>query len=318
VTNPPSPFQPPVDEQTTTTPTELNEPSDVVAPPQAFVPAIIDPDRPPWAEPKWRGVLSAFLVWAGSVACLVFVPLVLLVPYLIYRIVNGSTQAVLTHLESDKAFLFLSVLGVIPAHVLTFLICYLLVTGRRKYPLGKTLGLSWPSSWSPLKGGLTCVLIAGALFGGGALITYYFPGEKTQLDMLIESSAGARIVTALLAVVTAPVVEEMVYRGILYPAMANVFGSAFAIAIVSFLFAGVHYLQYQNNLAVVGVITLVSITLTAVRAYTRRLLPCLVVHLVFNGIQAVIILLYPFLPKPESSPQPVPGELLAFVTRLFS
>jgi membrane protease YdiL (CAAX protease family) len=272
----------------------------------------------PWAEPKWRGVLSAFLVWAGSVACLVFVPLVLLVPYLIYRIVNGSTQAVLTHLENDKAFLFLSVLGVIPAHVLTFLICYLLVTGRRKYPLGKTLGLSWPSSWSPLKGGLICVLIAGALFGGGALITYYFPGEKTQLDILIESSAGARIVTALLAVVTAPVVEEMVYRGILYPAMATVFGSALAIAIVSFLFAGVHYLQYQNNLAVVGVITLVSITLTAVRAYTRRLLPCLVVHLVFNGIQAVIILLYPFLPKPESSPQPVPGELVAFVTRLFS
>jgi len=100
--------------------------------------------------------------------------------------------------------------------------------------------------------------------------------------------------------------------------MVSVFGSALAIAIVSFLFAGVHYLQYQNNLAVVGVITLVSITLTAVRAYTRRLLPCLVVHLGFNGIQAVIILLYPFLPKPESSPQPVPGELLAFVTRLFS
>lgn len=296
----------------------MNELSAVVAPPPVYTQATIDPDRPQWAEPPWRGVLRAFLVWAGSVACLVFVPLVLLVPYVIYRIVNSSSQAVITHLENDKTFLFLSVLGVIPAHVLTFLMCYLLVTGRRKYPLGKTLGLSWPSRWSTLKGLLVCVLIAGALFGGGALITYYLPGEKTQLDMLIESSAGARVVTALLAVVTAPVVEEMVYRGILYPAMANVFGSAFAIAIVSILFAGVHYLQYQNNLAVVGVISLVSITLTAVRAYTRRLLPCLVIHLVFNGIQAVIILLYPFLPKPEASPQPVPGELFTLVTRLLS
>jgi hypothetical protein len=44
----------------------------------------------------------------------------------------------------------------------------------------------------------------------------------------------------------------------------------------------------------------------------------LVIHLVFNGIQAVIILLYPFLPKPEAAPQPTPGELLQFVIQLFS
>ena len=165
---------------------------------------------------------------------------------------------------------------------------------------------------------LICVLIAAALFGGGALITGLFPGDKTQLDLLIESSNGARVVTAFLAIVTAPLVEEIVYRGILYPAISGVLGSAAAIGLVSLFFAAVHFLQYKNNLAVIGVITLVSITLTAVRAYTRRLLPCLVIHLVFNGIQAVIILLYPFLPKPETAPQPTPGELLPFVIQLFS
>lgn len=230
----------------------------------------------------------------------------------------GPGQVVVTQLENDKTLLFLSVLGVIPAHILTFLIAYLIVTGWRNYPFAKTLGLSWPPSWGPIKGAVICGLIAVALFGGGALITQFFPGDKTQLDLLIESSNGARVVTAFLAVVTAPLVEEIVYRGILYPAIARVLGSVVGIALVSLLFASVHVIQYWNNLAVIGVITLVSITLTSVRAYTRRLLPCLLIHLVFNGIQAVIILLYPFLPKPEAAPQPTPGELLPFVFQLFS
>jgi membrane protease YdiL (CAAX protease family) len=280
--------------------------------------ATIDSEHPPWAQPPWFGALAGFLIWAASVAALLFVPLILVIPYIIYRMTTAAGQVVMTQLENDKTFLFLSVLGVIPAHVVTFLICYVVVTGWRKYPIGKTLGLSWPSSWGPVKGMLICVFIAAALFGGGALITWLFPGDKTQLDMLIESSNGARIVTAFLAIVTAPIVEEIVYRGILYPAISGVLGSAVGIGLVSLFFAAVHFLQYKNNLAVIGVITLVSITLTAVRAYTRRLLPCLVIHLVFNGIQAIIILLYPFLPKPETAPQPTPGELLPFVIQLFS
>ena len=295
-------------------------------PPAAYPPTTIDPENPPWAHTRWLGALIAFLVWFASVLCLVFVPLILVLPYVVYQMMNKS-QAVITQLENDKTVLFLSVLGVIPAHVVTFLLCYLIVTRWRSYPLGKTLGLSWPPTWGPVKGFIICVLIAGALFGGGALITWYLPGQKTQIDLLIESSYGARLVTAFLAVVTAPLVEEIVYRGILYPATARllgslispVFGVVAGIIVVSSLFAAVHVVQYWNNLAVIGVITLVSITLTTVRAYTRRLLPCLVIHLVFNGIQAVIILLSPFLPKPEQpAPPPAPAELLAFVVRLLS
>jgi len=300
------------------TATQVTSASGVLPAPPAYKVATIDPEHPPWAQPPWIGALKALLIWVASVASLLFIPLILVIPYLIYRMTAAPGQVVVSQLENDKTFLFLSVLGVIPAHVVTFLICYVIVTGWRNYPIGKTLGLSWPSSWGPIKGALICALIAAALFGGGALITWFFPGDKTQLDLLIESSNGARVVTAFLAIVTAPVVEEIVYRGILYPAINGVLGSAAAIGLVSLFFAAVHFLQYKNNLAVIGVITLVSITLTAVRAYTRRLLPCLVIHLVFNGIQAIIILLYPFLPKPEAAPQPTPGELLPFVTQLFS
>src|SRR5215210_4319097 len=88
-------------------------------------------------------------------------------------------------------------------------------------------------------------------------------------------------------------------------------GAGVSIAVVSILFASVHVLQYKNNLAVIGAIFLVSITLTVVRAYTRRLLPCLVIHLVFNGVQAVIFLIYPFLNQvQEPAPKPTPADLV--------
>ena len=38
-----------------------------------------------------------------------------------------------------------------------------------------------------------------------------------------------------------------------------------------------------------------SFTLTYVRAYTGKLLPSFVIHLVFNGVQSLIIALAPFL-----------------------
>lgn len=286
-------------------------------PPTSAPPAIIDPDNPPWALPTWAGVMKAIGTWIGSVACLLFVPLILVLPYFIYRLTSGGQ---LNDLMADKTFLFLSILGVIPAHILTFAVAYLIVTGGRKYPFLKTLGLEWPqirNSWGEIA---LCVFIAGLLLGIGALITGFFGGEKTDLDLLIESSYPARLATVFLAVATGPFIEEVIYRGILYPALARPLGAVWGVVLVSILFAGVHYWQYRNNLAVVAVIMLLSVSLTIVRALTHRLLPSFVIHLVFNGIQSILILLQPYFSKAEpiTPPPTVPGlDLLSFTLRHF-
>jgi len=74
-------------------------------------------------------------------------------------------------------------------------------------------------------------------------------------------------------------------------------GVGVAIGIVSLLFAGVHVFQYRNNLAVIVVITLLSITLTVTRAITGKVLPAFIIHLVFNGIQSVLIVVGGFVNK---------------------
>ena len=65
--------------------------------------------------------------------------------------------------------------------------------------------------------------------------------------------------------------------------------------LVSLLFAGVHVWQYRNNVAVIIVITALSIVLTVSRALSGKVLPAFIIHLAFNGIQSVIIVLGGFI-----------------------
>ncbi|MFN2595788.1 MAG: lysostaphin resistance A-like protein, partial [Pyrinomonadaceae bacterium] len=109
---------------------------------------------------------------------------------------------------------------------------------------------------------------------------------------------------AFLATATAPLVEETIYRGILFPALRRVAGVATAVVIVSALFAGVHVYQYRNSLTVIASILLLSVALTLTRAYTRRLLPCFVIHLIFNGIQSVLIIASPYFERFTVTPKP--------------
>jgi membrane protease YdiL (CAAX protease family) len=180
----------------------------------------------------------------------------------------------------------------------------------------KTVGLSW----LPKVGPWTTIAVSGGLAVGllaiGGVVTNLYGGEKTQLDQLINSSYQARIATVFLAFFTGPLVEELVYRGVLYPAFSRIVGVAGAVALVSIMFAGVHVLQYQNNLAVIGVIALLSVVLTLVRAYTHRLLPSFIIHLIFNGLQALFLILQPLLEKADQSTPPA-APAVTLITRIL-
>lgn len=236
------------------------------------------------------------MVWLLSVLLLVFVPVIVAIPYLVYTwITTGPPRP--EDLTADKTLIFLSILGIIPTHLLTFGILWLIVTQGGRYPFWQTVGFEWPKSMGPTKGTLLCALLAVVLLAIGWLVTTLYGGSKTQLDLLIESSTRARLATAFVAVATAPLIEELIYRGVLYSALERAMKVGWAIAIVSMLFASVHIFQYYNNIAVITIITLLSVTLTVARAFSGKVLPSFVIHLVFNGIQSLIIVSTPFIDK---------------------
>jgi membrane protease YdiL (CAAX protease family) len=245
----------------------------------------VNPDSPPW------GIVAALSAWLTSVVFLAVVPNVCVLPYMAYR--YGGTSTSREALLNDKTFVFLFVLGWLPAHLLTLALIWAIATRLGKLSLKEVFG--W--SWSPNLGLGRSVSLAVLLFLLTFLLVARFGGPRTDLDRILESSRAAAVTLAALAVLTAPLVEEMIYRGLLYSAFRRTLGQWAAIAIVTSMFAGLHWVQYWPNVGAISSITLLSLALTLIRARTGKLLPCFVVHLVFNGVQSVIIILEPYLTR---------------------
>lgn len=88
------------------------------------------------------------------------------------------------------------------------------------------------------------------------------------------------------AVITAPVVEEIVFRGVFFPAIARKRGIPAAIVIVSMIFAVIHgHLPAMLPLFVVGTF------LSASYLYTGSLLVPVLMHALFNGVNLAALLL---------------------------
>ena len=278
-------------QQITPLPEEYAEPPEV-RPSETVQPP---PAQAPWLS-AWRDVGISFGVWIVSVVLLLVVPLIYALPYLVYHIAKFGPPTP-EALSSDKQLIFYSVVGILPTHMLTFVIVWIVVTYGGRRPFWKNIEFDWPKNLSPTVTTLLSVLVATLLFLLALGVTSLYGEHKTDLDILIESSMYTRVATALVAVATAPLIEELLYRGLLYRALEKAAGMGFAIGIVSLLFAGVHVFQYRNNLAVIIVITLLSITLTVTRALTGRVLPAFIMHLVFNGIQSVLIVVGGFIDK---------------------
>ena len=266
--------------------------------PDMVATATVSSGDPKWVV--WLAVLKGFGVWVASIILLLATQLAVAIPYFGYRWVTTGPPE-MESLTSDKTLAFISIASVLPAHLLTLGLIWLVVTEGRKHPFWQTINFAWPRSLHPTVGTIVCTLIAIVLFLVGATATYFWGGSKTQLDLLVESSIPARMATAFIAVFTAPLVEELIYRGVLYSALQRALGTAISVFVVSLLFAGVHVFQYIDNIAVITVITVLSFTLTLVRAKTGSVLAPFVIHLVFNGIQAVIIALSPFTGWGQSS-----------------
>lgn len=268
-------------------------------PPDPLTPALSPGVQPtaatailnPWQP--WVDVAKALGVWISSVALLLIVPVVVALPYIVYKVATTGPPTP-ESLQSDKTLLFLSVLGILPTHLLTLGLTWLIVTERGRRPFWKTVGFEWPQKMSPLMVTMLSLLLALVLLALAWAVTTLYGGGKTQLDFLIESSIQTRFATAFVAVFTAPLVEEVIYRGVIYSALEKAAGVGIAVAVVSLLFAGVHVFQYINNISVITVITLLSITLTVTRAVTGKMLPSFIIHLVFNGVQSLLIVLGAF------------------------
>jgi uncharacterized protein len=262
---------------------DLKQPDlDVIEPPGATFP--FSPNNPPW------GSFIAVMVWLASIAFILFVPYFCALPYLLSLNIKLEDKAGLLHvLQNDPTAILISIAAVIPAHILTLALSWVVVTNANKYSFKEILGWRWAgfNIW-------TSVAIIGLFYIFAAVLANFLPEQDNDFLRMLRSSRSVVYVAAFLATFTAPLVEEVIYRGVLYSAFQRSIGTGGAVALVTTLFALIHVPQYYPSAASIILICVLSLTLTLIRARTKNLLPCIALHMVFNGTQALLLILAPF------------------------
>ncbi len=271
----------------------------------------VDPNNPPW------GFGSAFLVWVFSLVVQFAMQIVTFAGYLLYSgwsPMSPDAAATLSTLATNKTSIFLQILSLLPAHLLTFAVVWVIVTQAGKYPFFRTIGWEWPGRFWPW----LSLVLGVVLFGAGMGVATLIGAEKTTtLEQIINSSFAARYTIAFLAVFTAPFIEEFIYRGVLFGAVHKLAGGIVAGVTTLGLFTLIHVPQYWPNFGVLAAVGFLSVALTVIRAKTGRLLPCIVIHFVFNGIQSAYLVIEPHLSRPVPVPEPAPSLLWALFLGLF-
>jgi len=250
---------------------------------QALLP--LGPNNPPWNS------LMAVGLWLLSIALIAFIPAIFLLPYLASSgILKGGGERVAEFSTNDPTAIIIQMLAVIPAHLLTFLAAWLIVTNFRKYSFFEMLGFR--------SGGIRWwhyVILMVVFFGLAAAVTQFYPQGENQFLRILESSRTVVFVVAFMATFTAPIVEELVYRGVVYSAFQRTFGVTAAVIVVSLMFTSVHVLQYLESPSTIALILVLSIILTLLRSISGNLLPSIIFHTLINGIQSIGLIVEPYL-----------------------
>jgi membrane protease YdiL (CAAX protease family) len=135
------------------------------------------------------------------------------------------------------------------------------------------------------------------LLGGAALslvvmiIPPLLPQKKGfPLEKMFNSPASAYAIAAF-AVLVAPFMEELLFRGLLFAFFEKNGGLSFAVVSTALLFAGLHIPEYWGAWNNVIMILVVGLTFSIVRGLTGSLTPSFVLHLAYNGTLMFLLFL---------------------------
>lgn len=110
--------------------------------------------------------------------------------------------------------------------------------------------------------------------------------ENTPMEELFKYPRTAMMFVAM-AVFVAPLVEETLFRGYLYPMFARSFGVAPAILVTGVLFGLMHGAQLGWTWSLVAILTMVGIIFTLVRARTGTVFASFLMHLGYNALISI-------------------------------
>lgn len=247
------------------------------------LPVVLDPSVPPAVilEPI---ATPRDPVWSGWDVLLIAGLTVLTIPVLVvclgvaghFLFPNASLNSMATVLVVVAQFL---------AYVAVAIFMIMLVEGRYHVPFWQAIRWNWPrAGWRMVGLGIVMLLSANVL-------AQFLPMPKsTPFDQFLATPRDAYLIS-IFAVTLGPLMEELFFRGFLYPVLARRLGVFWGILLTALPFGLMHMFQYGYAWGVVLLIFLMGVVCTVVRAKTGSVASSFLVHVGYNGTEMLLLLL---------------------------
>ena len=195
----------------------------------------------------------------------------------------GISPATLRNSTADWASVLIISQALLSGATLVFL--YVVVRGRSAAPFWQTMGWrGFRNMTSRASVALRYIVGGFALaFAMGFLERFVDHGSDMPMEKLMRSPKSVLMLMAL-GILVAPLIEETIFRGCIYPVIARKFGITGGIVATGALFGLAHAQQLGFAWGPVGLIICVGIVLTYVRARAGTVAASYFVHLGYNTI----------------------------------
>jgi membrane protease YdiL (CAAX protease family) len=159
----------------------------------------------------------------------------------------------------------------------------LLVWGRHKMSLGEAVHWNLPASRR---------ILVNAVITGAALAVFSDIGQfglrrwipdSLPITEFFKDRPSALLLGAF-GILVAPLMEELLFRGFLYPALARWTGATASLIITASAFTLLHGAQLGYAWAPLLLIFVVGFTLTVTRMRTNSVAVCVIVHMTYNFV----------------------------------
>lgn len=203
-------------------------------------------------------------------------------------IVLGVVFVIGTHIVSPKANLsqigpLIALAAQFVAYIGAALFIVMFVEGKYHVPFWPAVRWNWPrAGWRMFVLGVLLLLSIN-------MIARFLPMPKsTPFDQYFSSPRDAYLI-AIFAVTLGPFMEELFFRGLLYPVLARRLGVSWAVILTALPFALMHMFQYGYAWGVVLLIFIMGIVVTIVRALTGSVAASFLVHVGYNATEMLLM-----------------------------
>lgn len=163
------------------------------------------------------------------------------------------------------------------AYPLVLVFIFILVRSKTRERFAQAIRWNWPAVTAPafFVGGTVLAIVVESL-------SNLLPIPKSlPMDKYFHDATGAYLLAAF-GLTLAPLMEEMFFRGLLYPLLRSTFSLTIAVVVTAAAFAGIHGAQLGYAWGPILSIFVVGIVFTIVRVRTNSVAASFLTHCGYN------------------------------------